>query len=377
MKKSKFGLYLTGFIFCISLTLLFLISNYDSQDNGRYILSLGHKNFTADDIMQMEETDYYFTYENTYQEQVSTKLKEESAIIVETNENYASLKEEEIVSGTFFNAQQVEKGYRVAVLSTVAAWDFFGTEHCVGNHLVINKNDYEVVGVLKNAQEQGKEVYIPVRDKTNAIKQLTVKLDNRAQIQPLINTLGYAEKDIEVTDFNNVKDRISQRPKVIIFLWGLYFIKRIVSRSIIRLKTMWQMIKEFLTDNYMSDIGAQLLSNPLFLRDIVGTALNMILVCLIFVCTKFKPTLPSNFFAVKAFDIQVFIQMLYFFVSVDDVPTYIKDINMLSNLFFVISIVSSICFMSFIKKSIKEHNLQFNLIDIMKRSQYTKGNEQQ
>ena len=372
MKRNKFGLYLTGFICWVSLALLFLISNFDSQVDGIYILTLKHKDFTANDITKLEETGYYVTYANTYQGEARTKLKEESAVIVETNENYGSFNNGEIVSGAFFNGVQVEKGYSVAVLSTLAAWDFFGTENCVGNQLVINEKPYEVVGVLEKRQEQEKEVYIPALDKKNPIEQLTVKLDNSGEMQPLINTLGYAAKDVEVTDLNNVKERISQRPKLIVFLWGLYFIKILFGKSNIRLKKIRQMGKEFIADNYVQDVGKRLLLNPLFLKEIVGTVFNMILIYFVLIGTTFKPALPSNFFSAKSLDYEVLTQMLHFFVSVDSVPKYIKDINMISNLFFTISIISSVLFIHYVNKMMNQQNIKFNLIDKFKRSQYTK-----
>jgi putative ABC transport system permease protein len=92
-----------------------------------------------------------------------------TAPVVGCEPNYVRIKNWALAEGAFFDEGDERRAARVAVLGYAVARDLFGDESAVGQHLIVNRTPFEVVGVLSergqglDAAAEDDQIYVPLR----------------------------------------------------------------------------------------------------------------------------------------------------------------------------------------------------------------------
>ncbi len=92
----------------------------------------------------------------TGQALVETPTTEYRARVIGSTERWLEVNNRDLEAGSFFNEAQIRSTARVVVLgSTVASTLFDGAEAALGQTVRINRQDFEVIGVMETAGEPG------------------------------------------------------------------------------------------------------------------------------------------------------------------------------------------------------------------------------
>jgi len=98
-----------------------------------------------------------------------------NAVVVGCESGYFAIKDWHVVSGDLFGSAQERTASRVAILGHTAAIDLFGGASPLGQHLMINRVLFTVIGVLRergqglDVSNEDAEIYVPL---TTAMRRL-------------------------------------------------------------------------------------------------------------------------------------------------------------------------------------------------------------
>lgn len=88
------------------------------------------------------------------------------AEIRESDEVFWRIYDFDLLDGRYYTPEEIDAGSRVAVVSEGTALRLFGTGNAIGQHFLLNHNDYEVIGVVGNVSKLATcasgDVFIPV-----------------------------------------------------------------------------------------------------------------------------------------------------------------------------------------------------------------------
>lgn len=219
------------------------------MDNHVFILSFQQKNqkFYESDISNAESKGVSLTYIKRLYPEVSNGFRTEEAEVMATNENYIYFFGLELVEGTFFNQKQTENKLPVAVLNEAAASLLFGNQDCIGESVYLDQNDFEVVGIVKEAgNEETARIY--VSDKVAEglelpaleVNQLWCQFDNVAEAAMLIQTMGYRMEEVEIVQMDLCKTIFMQRFLLIPILAGTVLFMLTLKRTLEKVKILAQ-----------------------------------------------------------------------------------------------------------------------------------------
>lgn len=194
-----------------------------------FVLSFQQENqkFRGNDISYAENKGISLTYIKRLYPEVSNGFRTEEAEVMATNDNYIYFSGLELVEGTFFNQKQTENKLPVAVLNETAASLLFGNQDCIGESIYLDQNDFEVVGIVKEAGNK-ETARIYVSDKVAEglglsgmeVNQIWCQFDNAAEAAMLIQTMGYRMEEVEIVQMDLYKDVFMQRFLLIPILAG-------------------------------------------------------------------------------------------------------------------------------------------------------------
>ena len=89
-----------------------------------------------------------------------------SGSVRKTDEAFWRIYEYPLLAGRYYTPEEIEANSRVAVVSEGTARRLFGGEHAVGQHFLLDHNDFEVIGVVKDASRLATmafgEVFVPI-----------------------------------------------------------------------------------------------------------------------------------------------------------------------------------------------------------------------
>ena len=71
-----------------------------------------------------------------------------TAQVRNTDEGFWRLYDFELLDGRYYDAEEVEAGRNVAVITEKTARDLFGSDEVIGQHFQLDHNDFEVIGVV-------------------------------------------------------------------------------------------------------------------------------------------------------------------------------------------------------------------------------------
>jgi len=115
-----------------------------------------------------------------------------NAVVVGCEPDYFAIKDWQAAAGDLFDSLQERSATRVAVLGRTAAVDLFGGSSPVGQHMLINRAPFTVIGVLKergqglDVSNEDSQIYVPL---TTAMRRL-MNIDHYAGIVLEIESLA-------------------------------------------------------------------------------------------------------------------------------------------------------------------------------------------
>lgn len=132
--------------------------------------------------------------------------------VIGVEPDYFPMKSWALETGMFFDADDIRRSARVALLGFTVARDLYETENPVGERLFINRVPFEVIGVLRergpglDATNEDGQVYVPL---TAAMRRLlNIDYYNAILFEiPKVSEMDEAERDI--TALLRVRHRIS------------------------------------------------------------------------------------------------------------------------------------------------------------------------
>lgn len=136
------------------------------------------------------------------------------------NEEYADIKQLELMSGRFLQYQEVETHKKVCVIGSYIQKEFFGFSSALGQDIKINGDSYRVVGVLQeedDSESGGSDevIYIPyttaVRlSRSGTISSYTLTATSQENVTPATNALeAMLLEKLGDSDYFTVTDMLS------------------------------------------------------------------------------------------------------------------------------------------------------------------------
>jgi len=191
----------------------------DSFCDGIFCLTLKQEGrfFTEGEISALEDNNVNFSYSCETNLQVSNGVYGSDIPIFVTNENYRYFTNMEMEAGGFFNAKQAERKQGAAVVNSDAAYQLFGNRDCVGEYIYLKQMPFQIIGVAKNGNRQGAEIYIQTFLSGNPghsemeIKQIWCEFGNLADAVLAIKKMGYTAEDVDITEIDLYKKVFWQR----------------------------------------------------------------------------------------------------------------------------------------------------------------------
>ena len=353
MKSNNYVLLIAACVFGLSLAIGFFTALYVKNSVGDNLFALSFHNentdFSNKDIEYLTRENYYFTFAARLEAKGATEIMASQVEVIGTNANFASISKLNITSGSFFNDIHENKSGYVAVLSSAAAWHFFGNTNCVGNNISINDKPYQVIGVIESSSlhEDNKQIYVPYDSlkkyqAESDIYEILIASDGIYHIDPLIKNLGYSPEDIQIFDWEQYKGIMMQRVRIIVFLGGIYVIAFFFQRASKNIKALAREVKGFFEENYVSDMGL-LAGNKHILFELCSLTGNILLIFLIINIIKFKTYLPYYFFSLNSLNYSVLTDLLNFYLQPYTSISFFRHmngLNMISNLMFFVSVLS-------------------------------------
>lgn len=76
-----------------------------------------------------------------------------AAFVRRTDDAFWRIYDHPLLAGRYYTPEEISAGRHVAVVSEATARRLFNGEEAVGNHFLLNHNDYEVIGVVANSSQ--------------------------------------------------------------------------------------------------------------------------------------------------------------------------------------------------------------------------------
>ncbi len=155
---------------------------------------------------------------------VSIEGRKKEASFVGVNANYLNIESTEVVSGRFFTNEEDNSASRVVVLGSEVAEALFNFSDPLDTHVKINKETFDVIGVMKSRgsggfQNQDNEIYIPLNTGQkimlgiNYISLMRLKVASGADVDSTVEEVKKVLRDQHgITDPE--KDDFSVRSQV-------------------------------------------------------------------------------------------------------------------------------------------------------------------
>ncbi len=142
--------------------------------------------------------------------------------------SYPMVEDSELASGRFFSDDEDSSAAKVVVLGSQLAKDIFAEQDAVGQRIKINKDVFEVIGVMKERgvsgfQNKDTMAFIPSQTAQKVmlgiryVSSMRVKVDNSANLDRVVNDIrlllrdrhGLTESKVDDFSVRNTKDAIA------------------------------------------------------------------------------------------------------------------------------------------------------------------------
>lgn len=181
--------------------------------DGIYSLAFTQDNqfFSESELSFWEEENIPFSYAVQVYPNVSNGVCSSDISVVATNKDYRYFSNMEMKTGGFFNESQINRKLKVAVVNTRAANQLFGNQNCLGEYVYLNQTPFQVIGIAKEKNDTGAEVYIPsqvwseLENSEFKIQQVWSEFGNVAEAALAISKVGHSMKEMDIVQVDLYK----------------------------------------------------------------------------------------------------------------------------------------------------------------------------
>ena len=170
---------------------LFVLPKSTSDSFGQPGAATG--GISIERIKNLTDEGAVLSYANATAQSAKSVQSTYAVTVIGTNQYYPIIRSYQMVNGSFFTAEQHDYKNRVAVLNTKAAFDLFGSEGTTGRSLVLNGQPYLVLGVIRDGDEENRNIFVPGPCFTESAGTVLAKADNPAamlEIRAQLNRIG-------------------------------------------------------------------------------------------------------------------------------------------------------------------------------------------
>ena len=310
--------------------------------------------FNLNCIALLERENHYFTFAERFYLEVSSGISKDETEVVGTNENFAEMAHLNIISGSFFNEMHIKKRSNVVVLSSAAAWRFFGDRQSTGNFLYVNNETYQVIGVFENdlAHKDKILLYMPFENLNQhflgspVISDIWIELRDISEAGLITTMMGYLPDDVRIFQVEQYKGVVMQRFRIIIFIVGAVIIVFLWKRILRSMKILGQELTAFLRENYVWNMRS-IFKRKRVLRELLFSTSHILAVLLLLKIIRFKAVSPTGKLTAGRFDFTALNGILDFYMQpYIGIPAlqFLNSLNAASQVLFFISILSGLAF---------------------------------
>ena len=271
----------------------------DSVGQFLYVFSFHSekKQFTRTHQEILSEAGYDISFLMETEMKVSSIRDTKVMQIIATNENFLYLSGKKLISGGWFNKQQVDRRRKVAVISKKAAFQFFGTTKAVSNEIEIAGVIYEIIGVME--QNEGADIYIPIGNMkayynyNEKYSQLWCNLQNEADTSLFLQRLGISDSDVSIFQSGEYQKIINLRIKSIVFMIGAWIIVLLLKNMYRNAQKIGCSVREFLQMNYVTEFR-KLIKQKNVIKNILGFGISGVSIILIYKMIRFELLWPGK-----------------------------------------------------------------------------------
>ena len=260
-------------------------SSQDSRSGSSSGGGNGGGSILVERICDLTDEGIMLTYSNGYSGSVEAVQDSYEAVIIGTNQYFPLIRPYPVISGRFFSQAQHDYQNRVALLNEKAAFDLFGSSQASGSNCFLGGQPYVVIGVIQDADDKNRNIYIPGTCISEQAGMIMAKADNTAalmEIKAQLNRIGINETRY---DFVSVSGLISIITGNITFI-PLYLIVCILAAAIriiiCKLRRSWVSITQELKQQYFVDLFQQ--RNRSALRIIMLPCAIILIAIIILLC---------------------------------------------------------------------------------------------
>ncbi|PKM49404.1 MAG: hypothetical protein CVV02_16195 [Firmicutes bacterium HGW-Firmicutes-7] len=261
--RIKFLFFIIGVLVLIfsALLLITVIIKQQAWDDRLLITPKAYNAVSVDVEMleELNETKYMLTYEVNEQQNVKAIHSSHTVILKGTNYTYPFVMNYSMSEGGYFTKDVVEQNSKYVVINELSAFDIFGGTNIIGNEIIINQAAYRIIGVIKDGDDDNKNVYLPVTFFADDPDTFIVKMeaDNEMSdefIQNAFKHIGITTSNYNFVNIAKVYAMIREKVLVCLGLIVAIILYLIMRRAIAILFDQYNNINKLLKVFYFTEL---------------------------------------------------------------------------------------------------------------------------
>ena len=179
--RNKFRGVLLAMISVLLVALVCIFVRTGRTPTELLLIAPANGDVSGVDYKKIEEingTKFILTYETIQNRFVKALNISHNIIFKETNHTYPFIMNYSMVDGGFFTDYDMKQKNKRVVLNEAAAFGIFGATNISGNEICIGDTFYKVVGVIKDQDDENKNIYAPISSSENSPDIFMVKMDS-------------------------------------------------------------------------------------------------------------------------------------------------------------------------------------------------------
>lgn len=178
----------------VLLAALFVLSIWAGQAGYANLLMItantfGTTGISRGELDELSGEEFLLTYSIRSAATAQADNSRHSAVLVETNQNYAGIMGYIALDGGFFTKNAMESNSRHIVLNETAALKMFGSSRVTGCTLKVNDETWIITGVIQDNDTKSLNLYAPAGIKGESVDSIMVLIDDTPTEEYVKNTL--------------------------------------------------------------------------------------------------------------------------------------------------------------------------------------------
>ena len=232
---------------------LFVLPKASASPFGQSGSTVG--GISIEQIKDLTDEGLLLSYAYTTTQSIQSVQATNEVTIIGTNQYYPLIRSCQIVSGSFFTGEQHDYKNRVAVLNPKAAFDLFGSEWLTGNSLEINGQPYLVIGVIRDGDDENRNVFIPGPCFTERAETVLAKADTPTsvlEIQAQLNRIGINSTKYDFVYLGDFFAILQDNLKVVPLILTVCAMLIIAWKLGLFLRREWAALKQKMSRHYLT-----------------------------------------------------------------------------------------------------------------------------